>query len=103
MAIGDKRLCGNFCTIVLIFIFIEIKYHLRYSSEWTVRLGDGTEESHTKMQNALDDLWMYSGELCTPDALDEEMAGKQGQHSEHLGFILAEMQFMQRAYPGAEW
>ncbi len=120
----------------------EIKYHLRYSSEWTVRLGDGTAESHTKMQNALDDLWMYSGELCTPDVLDEEMAkagigvdlnkirphveekvdailtratlqkpenswmqsgGKQGQHSEHLGFILAEMQFMQRAYPGAEW
>lgn len=120
----------------------EIKYHLRYSSEWTVRLGDGTEESHNKMQDALNDLWMYSGELCTPDALDEEMAaagigvdlnkirplvvekvdatltkatlqkpennwmqsgGKQGSHSEHLGFILAEMQFMQRAYPGAEW
>jgi len=120
----------------------EIKYHLRYSSEWVVRLGDGTEESHAKMQNALDDMWMYSGELCAPDALDKEMAtagigvdldkirpyivekvdavltratlqkpesswmqsgGKQGKHSEHLGFILAEMQFMQRAYPEAEW
>ena len=120
----------------------EIKYHLRYSSEWTVRLGDGTEESHTKMQNALNDLWMYTGELCMPDTLDEEAAqagigvdlekirphvnekvdailtkatlqkpengwmqkgGKQGQHSEHLGYILAEMQFMQRTYPNAEW
>lgn len=120
----------------------EIKYHLRYSSEWVVRLGDGTEESHQKMQTALDDLWMYSGELCTPDALDVQMyeagigadldkirplwqekinttltratlqkpdsnwmqsGGKQGKHSEHLGFILAEMQFMQRTYPNMEW
>ncbi len=120
----------------------EIKYHLRYSSEWVVRLGDGTEESHQKMQTALDDLWMYSGELCTPDALDEEMhkagigvdlaaiqplyqekinttfakatlqipdnnwmqsGGKQGKHSEHLGFILTEMQYMQRTYPNVEW
>jgi len=120
----------------------EIKYHLRYSSEWVVRLGDGTEESHQKMQTALDDLWMYSGELCTPDVLDVQMyeagigadldkirplwqekinttliratlqkpdsswmqsGGKQGKHSEHLGFILAEMQFMQRTYPNMEW
>jgi len=120
----------------------EIKYHLRYSSEWVVRLGDGTEESHKKMQTALEELWMYSGELCTPDALDTQMleagigadlnkirplwqekidttltkatlqkpdnswmqsGGKQGKHSEHLGFILAEMQFMQRTYPSMEW
>lgn len=120
----------------------EIKYHLRYSSEWVIRLGDGTEESHQKMQEALDDFWMYTGELTTADELDNYMAqegigvdltkiqaqyaqklddvlaratltkpesnwmqsgGKQGKHSEHLGFILADMQFMQRTYPGMEW
>jgi ring-1,2-phenylacetyl-CoA epoxidase subunit PaaC len=120
----------------------EITYHLRYSSEWTIRLGDGTEESRRKMQTALDDLWMYTGELTEPDELDLKMAqagvgadldkirplydrkvddilaqatlekpdgnwmqsgGKQGRHTEHLGFILADMQFLQRAYPGLEW
>lgn len=120
----------------------EISYHLRFSSEWTIRLGDGTALSRQKMQNALDDLWMYTGELVQPDALDRQMAelgvgadlekieplyrkrlkdilaeatltipeknwmqsgGKIGRHTEHLGYLLAEMQFLQRAYPGAEW
>ncbi len=120
----------------------EIKYHLRYSSEWTIRLGDGTEESHHRMKEALEDLWMFAGELTTPDDIDRRMAeagiapeleairprywkkveevleeatlpkpandwmqsgGKRGLHSEHLGYILAEMQFLQRAYPGLEW
>lgn len=120
----------------------EATYHLRFSSEWVVRLGDGTELSHQKMQDAIDALWMYTGELTTSDAHDIEMAnsgiapdlqeikslwekkvretlaeatlsvpannwmqsgGKQGRHSEHLGFILAEMQHIQRAYPGNTW
>lgn len=120
----------------------EITYHLRYSSEWMIRLGDGTETSHRKMQQAVGDLWMYTGELTTPDDLDREMAtqgiapdleqirplweakvqaileeatlttppdtwmqqgGKQGVHTEHLGYILADMQYLQRAYPGAQW
>lgn len=120
----------------------EVTYHLRYSSEWVVRLGDGTETSHLKMQAAVDDLWMYSGEITTPDDTDRLVAesglgpdlskikvqwaqkvaailteatlkrpennwmqsgGKQGRHTEHLGFILAEMQHLQRTYPGNEW
>lgn len=120
----------------------EVAYHLRYSSEWMIRLGDGTELSHQKMQSALDDLWMFSGEALMPDLLDEAAAeagigpdlhklapvvqakieailseatlskpsnnwmqsgGKQGIHSEYLGHMLSEMQWMQRAYPGMEW
>lgn len=120
----------------------EITYHLRYSSEWVIRLGDGTEESHQKMQVALDNLWMYTGELLEPSPAEQAMAaaeiapdletigplvrekmkeiidratlrlpqeqwmqngGKTGRHTEHLGHALAEMQFLQRAYPGAEW
>lgn len=121
----------------------EVAYHVRRSTDLVVRLGDGTQESHDKMQAALDDLWMYTDELFQPDAVDEAMAaqgvgpdlktlrepwlnhvcrvleeatlqvpamdawmqkgGKQGVHSEHLGYLLAEMQFLQRAYPGARW
>jgi len=121
----------------------EITYHLRYSSEWMRRLGDGTEESHQKMQAALDDLIIYSGELTTPDEVDQmvheagiapslaqiqpayqqklqsiteeatlklpevkymQSGGKDGRmHSEYLGYILAELQFVQRAYPNMEW
>lgn len=120
----------------------EATYHLRFSSEWMVRLGDGTELSKQKMQAAVDMLWPFTGELTTPDALDLEMAeqgiapnlleiktlwekkvaetleeatltlptgtwmqsgGKQGKHSEHLGFLLAEMQHIQRTYPGQVW
>ena len=120
----------------------EATYHLRYSSEWMIRLGDGTETSHQKMQTALDQLWMFSGELCAPNHCDRQMAeagiapdlseirslwqqkvasvleeatlkapdnnwmqsgGKDGRHTEHLGFILAEMQHLQRTYPGNVW
>ena len=123
----------------------EATYHLRYSSEWTIRLGDGTELSRQKMQNAIEDLWMYTGELTTPNETERLMAetgigpdllkikplwdakvnavleeatlqkpaagglsrglgsGKDGRHTEQLGFILAEMQFLQRTYPGLEW
>ena len=121
----------------------EVTYHLRRSGDLVVRLGDGTDVSHGKMQAAADALWMYTGELFIYDEADQAMAGqgvapaagqlraaflghvaevfaeatlampspdawmqrggKQGRHSEHLGYILAEMQFLQRAYPGAEW
>jgi ring-1,2-phenylacetyl-CoA epoxidase subunit PaaC len=120
----------------------EATYHLRFSSEWMIRLGDGTELSKQKMQAAVNLLWPFTGELTTPDALDQEMAkqgiapnlleikilwekkvaetleeatlilptgtwmqsgGKQGKHSEHLGFLLAEMQHIQRTYPGQVW
>ncbi len=120
----------------------EIVYHKRFSSEWVLRLGDGTELSHNKAQAALDDLWPYSGELCemtevdevllaegiVPDLADLEAdwrtemkdllsratlsipendhvhtGSRRGVHTEHLGHILAEMQFLQRAYPGLEW
>ena len=120
----------------------EVRYHLRYSGGWLVRLGDGTEESHARVQSALDRLWPYTVELFAEDDLDRLMAergvaprlsevqaawsariddilteatlsrpkdrphswhGKRGQHSEHLGYILAEMQHLQRAYPGARW
>lgn len=120
----------------------EVTYHLRYSSEWMIRLGDGTELSHQKMQDAIEDLWMFTGELLEMNEVDEIMiaegigvdlnaikplyerkiaeileeatlqqpdnqwmqtGGKVGRHSEHLGYILADMQFMQRAYPNSKW
>jgi len=120
----------------------EASYHRKWSSEWVIRLGDGTEESKTKMQYALDNLWPYTAELFMPAPADEVMqaegigvdltairnewqtyitavveeatlrmpesawaqqGGKTGTHSEHLGYILADLQFMQRAYPGMEW
>jgi ring-1,2-phenylacetyl-CoA epoxidase subunit PaaC len=120
----------------------EVTYHLERSRDWILRLGDGTEESHRRMQTAMDDLWMYTGELFESDEIDQAMAqeglgpdlaplhepwlglirataeeatltlpqpgwaqkgGKRGIHSEHLGFILADLQFLQRAYPNATW
>jgi len=120
----------------------EVKYHLRHSSNWLIRLGDGTGESNTKVQDALEELWMYTGELFEMDNLDAELlnsgiavdnsalksewdrmvnktlvkakltrpedaymatGGKKGIHTEYLGFILSEMQFLQRAYPDAKW
>jgi ring-1,2-phenylacetyl-CoA epoxidase subunit PaaC len=120
----------------------EVRYHLRYSSDWLVRLGDGTVESHARAQSALELLWPYTVELFAADDLDGLMAesgigpdlsevhaawttridailneatlirpedrphawhGKRGQHSEHLGYILAEMQYLQRAYPDSRW
>ncbi|NHZ63127.1 1,2-phenylacetyl-CoA epoxidase subunit PaaC [Massilia genomosp. 1] len=121
----------------------EVTYHLRRSGDLIVRMGDGTPDSHAKTQAAVNELWMYSGEMFLYDDIDNAMVeegvapaaeglraafiehvseifveatltmpdpaawmqrgGKTGRHSEHLGFILAEMQFLQRAYPGAEW
>jgi ring-1,2-phenylacetyl-CoA epoxidase subunit PaaC len=120
----------------------ETRYHLRYSSAWLIRLGDGTDESHRRVQEALDDLWRFTREFFAADEVDEEMAragiapalpeleprwsarvdevlreatlkrppdvryswhGKRGDHSEHLGYLLAEMQFLYRTYPGASW
>jgi len=120
----------------------EAIYHLRWSSEWVIRLGDGTEESHTRIKRALDELWKFTGELYMPapyelwateagigpdlsqlrprweervkDVFDEagltypatawmQSGGKEGRHTEQLGYLLAEMQFLQRAYPGCEW
>jgi len=120
----------------------EVSYHFKYSAEWVIRLGDGTEESHGKVQEALNELWAFSGELYTSDSLDKDAVkhgfgvdldaikvkadkrieyilkeatltlpeegwmhrgGKQGKHSEDLGRLLAEMQWMQRAYPGMNW
>ncbi|HEX8333315.1 MAG TPA: 1,2-phenylacetyl-CoA epoxidase subunit PaaC, partial [Segetibacter sp.] len=120
----------------------ETTYHLRWSSEWIIRLGDGTEESNKRINNAVDELWMFTGELFEPadyevpliehgtgvdvsalkikwrekiqstfeeatlelpQAIANQSGGKKGVHSEHLGFILAEMQYLQRAYPNSQW
>ncbi len=120
----------------------EARYHFRHSSTWVVRLGDGTEESHRRMQAGIDHLWRFTGELFTADAVDtamvvrgigvdrstlapawddrinsvlsaaglqrpedpyQRMGGRTGFHSEHLGHLLGEMQWMQRTYPGLEW
>jgi ring-1,2-phenylacetyl-CoA epoxidase subunit PaaC len=116
----------------------EVTYHLRFSSEWCVRLGDGTLESKVKMQKAIDETFTYAGELFAredyeniPEAYDcsalkkdwtaqintilddatlqmptetwHHSGGKKGMHTEHMGYILSEMQYLNRAYPGAEW
>ncbi len=120
----------------------ETAYHYRWSSEWVIRLGDGTEESHRKMQEGLNEVWRYTDEifqpverekiliaagvlpdlaalkpqweekvravieeatLSLPEAAGMQYGGKTGRHTEALGYILAEMQYMQRAYPGLEW
>jgi len=120
----------------------EIRYHLRHNTQWFVRLGDGTDESHQKVQTSLDHLWQFTGEMFAPDEIDNifeaefdgpdlfkiretwqtnitaiiaeatlqlpedgSMAsgGKQGRHSEHFGYMIAEMQYLQRAHPGASW
>jgi ring-1,2-phenylacetyl-CoA epoxidase subunit PaaC len=115
----------------------EIKYHVRWSSEWVIRLGDGTAESKTRMVHAIDELWRYTGEmfiaadyenlfaidfatlksewlqkitavfdeatLPIPENTFMQMGGKEGVHTEHLGFILTELQYLQRAYPNSQW
>jgi ring-1,2-phenylacetyl-CoA epoxidase subunit PaaC len=120
----------------------EMAYHVRHCGEWTVRVGDGTYESHARAQAALDELWPFTGELFEVDAIERALAeagvavdssalrpdwdrtiddvlaqatltrprdgwmqsgGRAGRHSEHLGHVLAELQFLQRAYPGAAW
>jgi len=115
----------------------EVTYHLRWSSEWVIRLGDGTEESHSRMLKAIDELWRYTGELFIPADYEKavgvdvsilkddwmkklravfeeatlpvpekvfmQTGGKTGVHTEHLGYILTELQYIQRAYPNATW
>lgn len=120
----------------------ETKYHLKHSSEWVIRLGDGTEESHNRVQYALDTLWRYTEELFFENEVDAALqaenivpslipirlewektvkevleeatlvipqngwvqkGGRTGLHSENLGYILTELQYMQRAYPGMKW
>ncbi len=120
----------------------EVRYHLRHASEWVVRLGDGTDESHQRMQAAFDHLMPYTQEFWTDSALERAAVeagvgvapmtlkpvwdatvsdtlhaatlrlpsaegyvpqGKTGRHSEHLSYLLAEMQCVARAHPGAVW
>jgi ring-1,2-phenylacetyl-CoA epoxidase subunit PaaC len=120
----------------------ETRYHARFSFGWLVRLGDGTAESHLRSQDALEELWRFTGELFAADEVDEQLCaagmaprladlergwslridellreatlvrpksvpypwhGKRGVHTEHLGHMLAEMQHLQRTYPGAQW
>jgi ring-1,2-phenylacetyl-CoA epoxidase subunit PaaC len=134
---GDTRLAEIAAKAVK-----EMAYHVRHASEWVIRLGDGTEESHGRAQSAVDDLWMYTGEMfdmgdgegtlaqsdVAPDraaikhiwnaTVDRVLAeatlqrpadgwmptgGRAGRHGEHLGLLLAEMQVLHRAHPGATW
>jgi len=120
----------------------EVSYHQRFASDWVKRLGDGTEESKKRMQNAINDLWRYTDELFHTTAADDAMVaegigvdvstlkatyyervknilnkaklnipeskwfqkgGKQGIHTEHMGYILSDMQYMQRTYPNMTW
>ena len=114
----------------------EVAYHLRWSSEWVIRLGDGTAESNRRINEALTDLWRFTGEmfvaasyeqggvevaalmedwrqrvkavfeeatLTVPPQSWSQSGGKEGRHTEHLGYLLAEMQYLQRAFPNATW
>jgi ring-1,2-phenylacetyl-CoA epoxidase subunit PaaC len=120
----------------------ETRYHLKHSSEWVIRMGDGTEESHQRAQAAIDHLWRYTNELFYEDAHDHALqaagkvptmaaiqakwmatvtsilqeatleipknnwkfdGGREGRHSEHMGYLLSDLQYMQRAYPNMEW
>jgi len=121
----------------------EVAYHLRHSADWMLRLGDGTEESHQRLQDAVNKLWYFVDDLFDADEVDADLlsvgiaadmkqvrasweqdvkalfaeatiqiptvnnftrvGSRKGNHTEHLGYILAEMQFLPRAYPGAKW
>ncbi len=120
----------------------EMTYHARHAGEWVVRLGDGTEESHQRAQDAINLMWPYVHELFQTDAVDQAMidkgilpdaasfkaewqneieavfsratlaipddnwmpsGGRSGQHTEHLAYLLAEMQVLPRTYPDAKW
>jgi len=120
----------------------ESAYHLRHSSEWIIRLGDGTEESHARAQAAVDHLWAFTGEMFAVDESEQalihkgvaidpatlrppwlktisdvlaeatlalpssewmQQGGRSGRHSEHLGHLLSELQYMQRSFPGLTW
>ncbi len=120
----------------------EVSYHQRFSSDWVKRLGDGTAESHQRMQDAIDSLWTYTDELFHQTEADKtiisegigvdvtvlksvyyatvskilnestlkvpeskwfQKGGKEGIHTEHLGYLLSDLQYMQRTYPNMEW
>ena len=120
----------------------EAAYHLKWSSEWMIRLGDGTPESRLRLDKAIATLWRFAGELTTPTATEThlqelglvpdyaallpamqthlahvlaeatvpetaapfaQLGGKSGRHSEHLGYLLTELQYLQRTYPGLTW
>jgi ring-1,2-phenylacetyl-CoA epoxidase subunit PaaC len=120
----------------------EVSYHQRFSSDWVKRLGDGTAESHQRMQDAIDSLWTYTDELFhqtesdkiiisegigvdvtvlksvyyatvskilnestlkVPESKWFQKGGKEGIHTEHLGYLLSNLQYMQRTYPNMEW
>ena len=112
----------------------EVAYHIRWSGEWVVRLGDGTEESHQRIKAALAELWVFTGEMFAPASFESlevsslqpdwnqkiqavleeatlsvpvsswsQSGGKEGKHTEHMGYLLSEMQYLQRTYPNATW
>jgi ring-1,2-phenylacetyl-CoA epoxidase subunit PaaC len=120
----------------------EVRYHMQHATDWMLRLGDGTEESHQRMQAAVNHLWSYTGEMFLMDETDRSAfdarygvdksvlksawnsmvaevlkqatldlpedgwghsGGRSGKHTEHMGFLLAELQYLQRTYPGAKW
>jgi ring-1,2-phenylacetyl-CoA epoxidase subunit PaaC len=120
----------------------EVRYHLQHGRDWVLRMGDGTEESHARIQKAVNDIWSSTGEWFIPNTNDTELAasgicpnveslhqtwmenvqatlneatlqmpvsgwmhkgGREGKHTEHLGHLLSELQFVQRAYPNSKW
>jgi ring-1,2-phenylacetyl-CoA epoxidase subunit PaaC len=120
----------------------ESRYHLRRSEDWIKRLGDGTEESHERTQNAFNQLWGYAAEMFEMSEDEQQLAkkdiavnrgnlkqdwtskmhavltqstleipvdnwaiggGRDGNHTEHLGYLLADLQFLQRCYPSQQW
>lgn len=120
----------------------EARYHVRHSSTWVKRLGDGTALSAERMQAGIDEMWQFTPELFESDELDQRMlkagigadlskvkqawqahisatlkeanltqpeeaflmsGGRQGMHTQHMGFLLAEMQILPRSMPGCEW
>lgn len=133
----DERIAGIAAKAIK-----EINYHVRHSTDWVLRLGDGTEESHDRIQESFNRLWEYTGDLFVQDEHDRwcvengigpdlgtllppwkqkvsevlteatltvptdgwmQKGSKTGTHTEHFGFLLAELQYMQRAMPGCEW
>lgn len=134
---SDERIAGIAAKSIK-----EVAYHVRRSSEWMVRLGDGTKESHERIQTAVDNLWKFTGELFESDEVEQELVaagvaadpakikgqwnvkvdevfaeavikrpedgfmisgGRNGHHSEYMGYMLADFQFLNRAYPNANW
>ena len=120
----------------------EVNYHFKHSRAWVLRLGDGTKESKVKIQESIDELWRFTGEIFESDYVENNLiseniitasntyydewskivketlqealltepenvvmltGGKKGLHTEKLGFMLAEMQYLPRTYPNAKW